>query len=50
MLNMFLQHTQSGITGKVDAEAVTPDGKAMVRIRDHWFMADDLSPAERYRR
>jgi hypothetical protein len=29
-----------GHTGIVTAERVSPDGKAMVRINDHWLMVE----------
>lgn len=38
MLGMTL--TIDGHTGEVDAQTVTPDGKAMVRINDHWLMVE----------
>lgn len=41
MIGMTLYHPQSNITGKVDATSKHPDGKHIVRIDDHWFMADE---------
>ena len=38
MINQNLQHA-SGITGTIDAVAVYPDGSALVRISDRWFLA-----------
>lgn len=32
--------TASGI---IDAEAIHPDGKVLVRISDHWWFLDDVS-------
>ncbi len=49
MLNMILHHAQSGITGKVEAVSVMPDGKAIAYIRDKWFVADELGPAKSQR-
>lgn len=46
MLGMKLTDRASGITGIVDAEKVTPDGKAIVRVDDHWLEAEALEPAE----
>lgn len=42
MIGMTLTHRQSGLTGTVDAQTVSPDGRAMVRIEDRWFMADEV--------
>ena len=44
MIDMVLHHAQSGVTGAVDSEIVTKFGKAMVRILDQWFMAEELGP------
>lgn len=41
MLGMILTHELSGISGKVDSVSVDPEGKGMVRIEDHWFMAEE---------
>ncbi len=41
MLNMTITHTQSNTAGNVDAVSVDPAGRAMVRIDDHWFYADE---------
>ncbi|WP_337183843.1 hypothetical protein [Shinella sp.] len=30
------------ITGTVDAQSVQPDGRAMVRINDHWLEVESL--------
>lgn len=32
--------TIAGMTGTVDAEAGSPDGKLMIRVKDRWFAAD----------
>lgn len=41
MIGMKLSHARSGIVGIVDAVSVDPEGKAMCRIEDHWFFADE---------
>lgn len=41
MIGQNLRH-QSGVAGTVDAEVIHPDGRALVRINDHWFFADDM--------
>lgn len=41
MLEMTLNHPQSGTTGPVDGVSVDPAGRAMVRICDAWFFADE---------
>lgn len=41
MLNMTLKHIQSGTTGPVDAVSVDPQGRAMARICDAWFLVDE---------
>lgn len=43
MIGMHLTHKQSGVSGVVDAVAAHADGKALARIDDHWFFADDLA-------
>ena len=43
MINQSLEHA-SGITGTIDAVAVHPDGMALVRISDRWFLAAECSP------
>lgn len=43
MIGMHLTHKLSGVSGIVDDVAVHPDGKALARIDDHWFFADDLT-------
>lgn len=45
MIGMKLRCPASGISGTVDAQTVQPDGKALVRICDHWLEADGLAPA-----
>ena len=40
MLGMTLT-TPTGHRGPVDAQAVSPDGRALVRINDAWFLADE---------
>lgn len=42
MINQYLKHPLSTVTGYVDAVNVHPDGKAIARINDHWFFVDDL--------
>lgn len=42
MIGMTMRDRRSRITGVIDAVAVHGDGKALVRIRDHWFMVDGL--------
>lgn len=42
MIGQYLYHELSNTIGFVDAEAVHPDGKALARINDRWFVADDL--------
>lgn len=46
MLGMHLHSPSTGVTGYIDAEKVTPDGKAIVRINDHWLDAHELVPAK----
>ena len=41
MIGMNLLHKQSGVSGKVDGVSVDPAGNGMVRIADHWFLADE---------
>lgn len=43
MIGMHLSHA-SGVAGYVDAESVAPDGAALVRINDMWFLADEVGP------
>lgn len=43
MLGMVLLHMPTGIYGEVDGVSVTADGRALARINDHWFFADDLT-------
>jgi hypothetical protein len=45
MIGMNLRCAITGITGTVDAQAVQPDGKGMVRIADHWLFVDGLRGA-----
>lgn len=45
MIGMHLRCPVSGVTGTVDAQTVQPDGKALVRIGDHWLDASGLVPA-----
>lgn len=45
MLGMNLRTPDSTISGIVDAQTVTPDGKAIVRIADRWVDADVLVAA-----
>lgn len=42
MIRMTLRCPATGIIGTVDAEAVQPDGKALVRINDHWLGVENL--------
>lgn len=41
MIGMKLTHA-SGVTGTVDAQSVLPNGEAVVRINDQWFLADEF--------
>jgi hypothetical protein len=41
MLGMTLRHPLAGIAGEVDGVSVDPAGFALVRICDHWFLAED---------
>ena len=43
MLGMNIRHT-SGVAGSIDAEAVSPDGSAVVRIADRWFPVSECGP------
>lgn len=45
MIGMKLRCPVTSITGTVDAQAVQPDGKAMVRINDHWLEVENLRGA-----
>jgi hypothetical protein len=45
MIGMNLRCPTAGITGTVDAQSVQPDGKALVRINDHWLEAENLLAA-----
>lgn len=45
MIGMNLRCTMTGIAGTVDAQVVQPDGKAMVRINDHWLEVENLRGA-----
>ncbi|WP_411036147.1 hypothetical protein [Shinella sp. BYT-45] len=42
MIGMTLRCATTGIAGTVDAQAVQPDGKALVRINDHWLEVESL--------
>lgn len=42
MIGMTLTIPGTAITGEVDAEAGTADGRLLVRIQDRWFLADEL--------
>lgn len=42
MIGMYLRCPLSGIEGTVDAQTVQADGKALVRINDHWLEVDGL--------
>lgn len=42
MIGMVLRDPISGLEGPVEAVAGSADGKLLVRIDDHWFLADDL--------
>lgn len=42
MIGMNLRCPATDITGTVDAERVQPDGKALVRINDHWLEVENL--------
>lgn len=44
MIGMSLRCPLSNIQGTVDAQTVTADGKALVRINDHWVFTDALVP------
>lgn len=46
MLGMKLLHTASGVRGKVQSVSVDPAGKALVRIKDKWFLADECAIQE----
>lgn len=46
MIGLSLHDPISGLTGKVDAQTVQPDGKALVRICDRWLEVDGLVPAK----
>lgn len=41
MIGMHLSHP-SGTSGTVDAVSVQPDGLALARIGDKWFMVSEL--------
>lgn len=41
MIGMKLYHSYSGLSGVVDAIEVHPDGRALCRVNDHWFFADE---------
>lgn len=43
MINMPLSHP-SGVSGKVEAVSVHPDGTAIARIKDQWFPVSELKP------
>ena len=45
MIGMKLRCPAPPITGTVDAQSVQPDGKAMVRINDHWLEVENLRGA-----
>jgi len=42
MIGMSLRCPITSIAGVVDAQSVQPDGKALVRINDHWLEVDNL--------
>lgn len=42
MIGMKLRCSVTGIVGTVDSQAVQPDGKALVRIDDHWLEVENL--------
>ena len=41
MIGMTLTHA-SGVNGTVDAQSVLPNGEAMVRINDQWFLSVEV--------
>ncbi|MDI6026735.1 hypothetical protein QBK99_11085 [Corticibacterium sp. UT-5YL-CI-8] len=45
MLGMYLRIKGTDIIGTVDDQTVQADGKAIVRILDHWFEADQTEAA-----
>lgn len=45
MIGKTLHHPLSGITGIVDAQTEHPDGRALCRVNDHWFFADECIDA-----
>lgn len=45
MLGMKLHDPISGLTGTVDSQSVMGDAKPLVRIEDHWFLAEALVAA-----
>lgn len=47
MIGMRLRDPRSRVTGIVDAVTVHPDGKALVRINDHWLFAEGRSGLRR---
>lgn len=42
MIGMKLRCCNTGVTGIVDAQVVQADGKALVRINDHWLEVENL--------
>lgn len=42
MIGMILCHPKARIMGIVEATTVDPEGKALARIQDRWFMVDEL--------
>lgn len=41
-MDVVYRHPQSGTTGPVEATSTDPAGKNLFRIKDHWFMSDEL--------
>lgn len=40
MTLLTVQDRETGIAGKVEAIAISPDGKTMVRANDRWLLID----------
>ncbi len=45
MIGMNLRCPINRIAGTVDAQAVQADGRALVRINDHWLEVESLRAA-----
>lgn len=46
MIGRQVTHALSGEAGVIDASVIHPDGRALVRLNDRWFFADETKPGQ----